>query len=159
MQRCYTGIELRAGTLMFNPRLPEEVTRLRSTVRFRRQVLDFEITQDELTGDQPPDDRASGHDLLSRSGPRNEPGAVLHLPPDPRDQAGELGAGARTGADPGETGDPVRGRGRLSRERLGGFPVALPPGRSRRTTRGLAAWPGVSGTRSPRSEGRRKRPT
>ena len=49
MQRCYTGIELRAGTLMFNPRLPDEVTRLRSTVRFRRQILDFEITQDALT--------------------------------------------------------------------------------------------------------------
>ena len=41
MQRCYTGIELRGGTLMFNPRLPEEVDRLRSTVRFRRQILDF----------------------------------------------------------------------------------------------------------------------
>jgi alpha,alpha-trehalase len=49
MQRCYTGIELRAGTLLFNPRLPEEVERLRSTVRFRRQILDFEITQEELT--------------------------------------------------------------------------------------------------------------
>ena len=48
MQRCYTGIELRAGALIFNPRLPAEVDRLRSTVRFRRQILDFEITQDEL---------------------------------------------------------------------------------------------------------------
>ncbi|MDG4647830.1 glycosyl hydrolase family 65 protein [Roseibacterium sp. SDUM158017] len=49
MQRCYTGIEFRTGTLVFNPRLPEEVERLRSTVRFRRQILDFEITQDRLT--------------------------------------------------------------------------------------------------------------
>jgi len=48
MQRCYTGLELRTGTLVFNPRLPDEVERLRSTVRFRRQVLDFEITQREL---------------------------------------------------------------------------------------------------------------
>lgn len=49
MQRCYTGIELRSNALIFNPRLPEEVARLRSTVRFRGQVLDFEITQKELT--------------------------------------------------------------------------------------------------------------
>jgi len=48
MQRCYTGIELRSSTLIFNPRLPEEVVRLKSTVRFRRQILDFEITQEEL---------------------------------------------------------------------------------------------------------------
>ncbi|MFW5678469.1 MAG: glycoside hydrolase family 65 protein [Rhodosalinus sp.] len=48
MQRCYTGIELRSNTLIFNPRLPEEIKCLRSTVRFRRQILDFEITQDEL---------------------------------------------------------------------------------------------------------------
>jgi alpha,alpha-trehalase len=49
MQRCYTGLELRMGTLFFNPRLPDEIRRLRSTVRFRRQILDFEITQEELT--------------------------------------------------------------------------------------------------------------
>ncbi|MFW5654323.1 MAG: glycoside hydrolase family 65 protein [Roseicyclus sp.] len=48
MQRCYTGIELRSNTLIFNPRLPEEIKCLKSTVRFRRQILDFEITQDEL---------------------------------------------------------------------------------------------------------------
>ena len=49
MQRCYTGIELRSSKLIFNPRLPDEVERLRSTVRFRRQILDFEITQETLT--------------------------------------------------------------------------------------------------------------
>ncbi|WP_375260811.1 glycoside hydrolase family 65 protein [Palleronia sp.] len=49
MQRCYTGIELDAGRLVFNPRLPDEVQRLSSTLRFRRQILDFEITQEELT--------------------------------------------------------------------------------------------------------------
>ncbi len=48
IQRCYTGIELRSNTLHINPRLPEEVERLRSTVRFRRQILDLEITQREL---------------------------------------------------------------------------------------------------------------
>lgn len=49
IHRCYTGIEINAGTLDFNPRLPDEVQRLTSTVRFRRQVLDFEVTQERLT--------------------------------------------------------------------------------------------------------------
>ncbi len=49
IQRCYTGVELRSNTLNFNPRLPDEVERLVSTARFRRQILDFEITQEKLT--------------------------------------------------------------------------------------------------------------
>ncbi len=49
VQRCYTGIEMRAGALMFNPRLPDELHCLKGTVRYRRQILDFEITQARLT--------------------------------------------------------------------------------------------------------------
>ncbi|MGP9820267.1 glycoside hydrolase family 65 protein [Salinarimonas sp. NSM] len=49
VQRCYTGIGMRASTLVLDPRLPEEVTRLETTVRFRRQILDLAITQDTLT--------------------------------------------------------------------------------------------------------------
>lgn len=49
IQRCYTGLETRSGALMLNPRLPEEVTRLEATVRYRRQTLDLEITQEHLT--------------------------------------------------------------------------------------------------------------
>ncbi len=47
-QRCYTGIEVSSGALLFNPRLPSEVDRLETTVRFRRHVLDVEITQETL---------------------------------------------------------------------------------------------------------------
>ncbi|MFW6028244.1 MAG: glycoside hydrolase family 65 protein [bacterium] len=49
IQRCYTGIEMRSNVLIFNPRLPEELRRLNATVRYRRQVLDVEVTQDWMT--------------------------------------------------------------------------------------------------------------
>lgn len=49
IQRCYTGIETRSGALMLNPRLPQEVQRLQTIVRYRRQILDLEITQERLT--------------------------------------------------------------------------------------------------------------
>jgi len=49
VQRCYTGIAMERGALVLNPRLPEEVSRLETTVRFRRQILDLEITQETLT--------------------------------------------------------------------------------------------------------------
>ncbi len=48
LQRCYTGVELRPGALILNPRLPEEVTALEASLRYRRQILDLRITQDEL---------------------------------------------------------------------------------------------------------------
>ncbi|MGJ3262577.1 MAG: glycoside hydrolase family 65 protein [Salinarimonas sp.] len=49
IQRCYTGIEVATGALLFNPRLPEEMRCLRTTVRYRRQVLDIEVDQERLT--------------------------------------------------------------------------------------------------------------
>jgi alpha,alpha-trehalase len=45
MQRCYTGTELRSGALILNPRLPEELTCLSATIRYRQQTLDLHITQ------------------------------------------------------------------------------------------------------------------
>ena len=48
IQRCYTGIEPRANVLTFNPRLPEELTSLRTTVRYRGQTLDLKVTHDKL---------------------------------------------------------------------------------------------------------------
>lgn len=48
IQRCYTGIEPRANVLTFNPRLPDELTRLKTTVRYRGQTLDLEVTHDTL---------------------------------------------------------------------------------------------------------------
>lgn len=49
VQRCYTGLAMQGGALVLNPRLPEEVTRLETTVRYRRQILDLAVTQEALT--------------------------------------------------------------------------------------------------------------
>ena len=49
MQRCYIGIEPRTNVLTFNPRLPDELTSLKTTVRYRGQTLDLEVTQETLT--------------------------------------------------------------------------------------------------------------
>jgi alpha,alpha-trehalase len=48
IQRCYTGIEPRANVLTFNPRLPDEVSCLKTTVRYRGQTLDLDLTHDRL---------------------------------------------------------------------------------------------------------------
>jgi len=49
VERCYTGLEVRAHTLVFNPHLPSEVRRLRTTVRYRRHALDVDVDHDTLT--------------------------------------------------------------------------------------------------------------
>jgi alpha,alpha-trehalase len=49
LQRCYTGLEMRAGVLFLNPRLPDEVGALEATVRYREHILDLHVTQDCLT--------------------------------------------------------------------------------------------------------------
>ena len=49
LQRCYTGLELRDGQLRFNPCLPAELLRLEFRLRFRRNSLLIEVTQDDLT--------------------------------------------------------------------------------------------------------------
>jgi alpha,alpha-trehalase len=49
MQRCYTGVETRAKVLYFNPQLPRDLRYLRLRFRYRRQLLDVEITQQTLS--------------------------------------------------------------------------------------------------------------
>jgi alpha,alpha-trehalase len=49
IQRCYTGVELRANALTFNPRLPDELIRLKTTVRYRGQTLDLDVSHERLT--------------------------------------------------------------------------------------------------------------
>jgi alpha,alpha-trehalase len=49
MQRCYTGVETRAKVLHFNPLLPRDLKRLFLRFRYRRQLLDVEITQETLS--------------------------------------------------------------------------------------------------------------
>lgn len=48
IQRCYTAVEPRANVLTFNPQLPDELTRLMTTIRYRGQTLDLEVTHDCL---------------------------------------------------------------------------------------------------------------
>jgi alpha,alpha-trehalase len=48
VQRCYTGLEMREDVLWFDPRLPEEVSRLIMELRYRGQSLHLELTQEAL---------------------------------------------------------------------------------------------------------------
>ena len=48
MQRCYLGIEPRTNVLTFNPRLPEELDGMKTTLRYRGQTLDVHVTHDLL---------------------------------------------------------------------------------------------------------------
>ena len=48
MQRCYTGIEARGNVLHIDPSLPEELERLATQIRYRRQILDLEIGHERL---------------------------------------------------------------------------------------------------------------
>jgi alpha,alpha-trehalase len=49
IHRCYTGIEARGNTLHFNPCLPSDLERIHLRLRYRRQLLDIEVTQEMLT--------------------------------------------------------------------------------------------------------------
>jgi len=48
VHRCYTGIETRGNVLCFNPCLPDALKRIRLRVRYRRQLLDVEVTRRTL---------------------------------------------------------------------------------------------------------------
>jgi alpha,alpha-trehalase len=48
IQRCYTGIEPRGSVLHIDPCLPDELERLRTEVRYRRQILDLEVDHEVL---------------------------------------------------------------------------------------------------------------
>jgi len=48
LQRCYCGIEVREDVLWLNPRLPEEMTRLRMPLHYRGHRIDLTVTADEL---------------------------------------------------------------------------------------------------------------
>ena len=48
IQRCYMGVETRANVLFFNPSLPENLDSIRTMMRYRRHILDVEVTQERL---------------------------------------------------------------------------------------------------------------
>ncbi|MCH8267934.1 MAG: glycoside hydrolase family 65 protein [Acidobacteria bacterium] len=48
MQRAFTGLETRGDVLRFNPCLPEELTRLCLQIRYRRHLMEIEISHTEV---------------------------------------------------------------------------------------------------------------
>ena len=48
LQRCYTGLQTRGGTLIFDPVLPGEITGLRLALAYRGHRLDVRIGHDEI---------------------------------------------------------------------------------------------------------------
>ncbi len=48
MQRAFTGLETRSDVLRLNPCLPEELARLRLQIRYRRHLLEIEVSHTEL---------------------------------------------------------------------------------------------------------------
>lgn len=48
IQRCYIGVEMWAGTLHFDPALPEDLQQIKVRLRYRRQMLDLEVNHDRL---------------------------------------------------------------------------------------------------------------
>ncbi|TVQ38066.1 MAG: glycoside hydrolase family 65 protein [Geminicoccaceae bacterium] len=49
VQRCYLGIEIRAGVLAFDPALADDLHCVRVRLHYRHQVLDVEVDHDTLT--------------------------------------------------------------------------------------------------------------
>jgi trehalose/maltose hydrolase-like predicted phosphorylase len=48
LQRCYTGLEIRDGVLIFDPLLPEQLEGLGFGVRFQGVWLDVKLTHTQL---------------------------------------------------------------------------------------------------------------
>jgi trehalose/maltose hydrolase-like predicted phosphorylase len=48
MQRCYGGIVTRDDMLSIDPQLPDALTRLTFSIRYRGQALTFDLTHQEL---------------------------------------------------------------------------------------------------------------
>ncbi len=48
VQRCYTGLEIRDGTLFIDPKMPEELGSMELSVRYRGTWLDLRLTSRDL---------------------------------------------------------------------------------------------------------------
>ncbi|HET6954767.1 MAG TPA: glycosyl hydrolase family 65 protein, partial [Acidimicrobiales bacterium] len=57
-ERCYLGLETRDDALWFNPRLPDEITRLRTSLAYRGHRLQVTATHTDLTVAASPCDAA-----------------------------------------------------------------------------------------------------
>lgn len=48
VQRCYSGLETRGDMLLFDPRLPAELKRLRFRIEYRRHLVEVEIDRERM---------------------------------------------------------------------------------------------------------------
>lgn len=48
IHRCYTGLEFKKGCLYFNPKLPENVKRIKFRCRYRKHWLEIDLTENNL---------------------------------------------------------------------------------------------------------------
>jgi YHS domain-containing protein len=76
LQRCYTGLETRDGTLVLAPALPDEVIRLGLGLHFRGHRLDVDVDHDEMSVTCAPGDATpatlvvAGRRMMLRPGQR-----------------------------------------------------------------------------------------
>ena len=48
VQRCYSGLETRGDALLFDPRLPAELKRLKFRLEYRRHLVEVEIDRERM---------------------------------------------------------------------------------------------------------------
>jgi trehalose/maltose hydrolase-like predicted phosphorylase len=48
VQRCYSGLEIRDGTLWLNPRIPQEIEELKFQIRYRSHWIKLWVTQEKI---------------------------------------------------------------------------------------------------------------
>jgi trehalose/maltose hydrolase-like predicted phosphorylase len=49
LQRCYSGLDVRDDAIHLNPRLPDELPRLRFEIAYRGHRLELDLTHEVLT--------------------------------------------------------------------------------------------------------------
>jgi HAD superfamily hydrolase (TIGR01509 family) len=78
LQRCYTGLDIRAGTLILDPALPDQIRRLHTNISYRGHHLDIRISADGISVASAPGQAASVPLKLAGRTLRLHPGRRVH---------------------------------------------------------------------------------
>ncbi|MDV3296326.1 MAG: beta-phosphoglucomutase family hydrolase [Brachybacterium paraconglomeratum] len=97
LQRCYPGLELRAGELRFHPRLPDEIERLSFQLHYRGHSLAVELTPRALTVTSAPSGESTVTVVVDDRRVVLEPGARRSIPIGTARRATGGAAGAASG--------------------------------------------------------------
>jgi trehalose/maltose hydrolase-like predicted phosphorylase len=103
LQRCYAGVELRAGELWFNPSLPHQLDRLGFQLRYQGHALLVDISRDalavtsQLGAPEPITLRVKGEVRELQPGQRID----FALPPPPADEECDDDSGRAPASLPG----------------------------------------------------------